>query len=291
MARQFKKIAKVIAWRETIPDVATSFHIKPLTRGQQLEITDLRIKFKVERSLTRTPNQADLYIYNLAESTRADLETKPLAVQIEAGYDGESRLLFDGDLRFGMSEQEGATWSTLLQLGDGDRTYVNARVNRSYRDGTTVRTVLKDAAQSMGFELPKRLANNPALDAQFRTGEASHGFARDALTRLLAPFGYHWSIQNGQLEVLRDEEVSSTLAILVDKDHGMIGTPKFGAPPRSGKPPHVTVKMQLNPEVFPGCLIKLASQAKTGFFRAEKVRHRGDTHGPEWLTEVEIRPM
>jgi hypothetical protein len=289
MTRYFKKIAQVIAWRETIPP-ATSFVTKPLTRGEQIEITDLRIKFKVERSLTKTPNQADVYIYNLAESTRADFEVKPLAVQISAGFDGEAQLLFDGDLRFGMSEQDGPTWSTLLQLGDGDRAYSNARINKSYKDGTTYRTVLTDVAHSMGVELPARLAADPALDVQFRTGESAFGYSRDVLSRIL-PFGYHWSFQSGNLEVLRDDQLSSTTAILVDKDHGLIGTPKFGTPPRSGKPPHVTVKCQINPEIVPGCLVNLVSRNKSGFFRAEKVRHLGDTHGNEWRTEIEIKPI
>jgi hypothetical protein len=289
MARYFQKIASVIAWRETIPP-ATSFVARPLTRGEQLEITDLRIRFKVERSLAKTPNQADLWISNLAESTRADLEVKPLAVQLNAGFDGEARLLFDGDLRFGMSEQDGPTWTTLMQLGDGDRAYANARVNRSYKDGTTYRTVLTDVAHSMGVELPKRLATDPALDAQFLTGASVAGYSRDVLSEVL-PFGYHWSFQNGNLEILRDDQVSSTTAILIDKDHGLIGSPKFGSPPRSGKPPHVTVKCQINPELVPGCLVELVSRAKSGFFRAEKVRHLGDTHGNEWRTEVEIKPM
>lgn len=292
MARSFKRIAKLIAWRETIPP-ATSFVTKPLTRGEQLEITDLRIKFSVARSLTRTPNQADVWVYNLAESTRADLEVKPLAVQVSAGFDGEARLLFDGDLRFGMSEQEGPTWTTLLQLGDGDRAYANARINRSYKEGTSYRTVLTDVAHSMGGELPARLARDPALDRQFGAGEVASGYSRDNLSRLLGPFGYHWSLQNGMLEILRDDQVTNSTAILIDKDHGLIGTPKFGTPARSGKPPHVTVKCQINPEIGPGCLVNLVSRSKSGFFRVETARHRGDTHGGSdaWLTEAEIKPM
>lgn len=289
--RLFKKIVKVSAWRETIPTNPTQFVTEQLVPGEQLDITDLRIHFKVRRSLHKTPNQSDIYISNLADASRADLETKPLSVQLEAGYDGVARLLFIGDLRFGMSEQKGPTWETLLQVGDGSREYSHARVNRSYRPGTTVRTILRDAAASMGLTLPKNLESDPALDRQFITGTISHGPVRDELSRLLAPFGYHWSVQNGILRVLRDEEVSSLTALPIDQDHGMIGTPQYGSPPRSGKPPHVKVKCLLYPELTPGDVVQLTSKSKKGLYRLERVDHEGDSHGSSWFTECELQPF
>jgi hypothetical protein len=291
MNRLFKRIAKVTAWRDTVPDAPTTYVSKPLVPGEQLEITDLRIKFRIERSLSRTPNQADIYLSNLAQTTRADLETKPLSVRLEAGYDEVPRLLFLGDLHFGMSEQKGPTWETLLQLGDGHRTYRYARCNRSYKPGTPVRTIIAEAARSMGFTLPANLAKDTSLDAQVLTGAALHGPAREELSRLLAPFGYHWSTQNGQLQVLRDDEVSGLEPLPIDQDHGMIGSPEFGSPPHSGKPPHVRVKMLLYPELTPGNLVQVTSRALSGLHRIEKVTHEGDTHGDEWITEAEIQPF
>lgn len=289
--RLFKKIAKVTVWRDTIPSAATSFVSKQLTPGQQLEITDLRIRFRVERTLTKAPNQADVYLYNMSADTRTDLGTKPLSVRLEAGYDDVARLLFVGDLHFGMSQQHPPDWETLLQVGDGDRVYNHARCNRSYKPGTTVRTILRDAAATMGLTLPKNLDADPALDAQVLKGHAAHGPTRDVLTKTLAAYGYHWSIQNGKLQILKDDEVSNINPRPIDQDHGMIGTPEFGSPPRSGKPPHMRVRMQLYPELTPGDLVKIDSIAKKGVFRIEKVRHTGDTHSEEWMTEIEIQPF
>jgi hypothetical protein len=291
--RLFKKIAKVSVWRDTMP-APTQFVTKQLVPGQQLDLTATRIKFKIRKSLTKTPNQGDVYLYNLAESTRSDLETLPLTVQLEAGYDDEPRLLFLGDLHFGMSEEKGATWETLLQCGDGLRKYAHARCNRSYKQGTTVRQVLTDAVATMGFKLPKELSSDTALDQPFRNGTVSYGPTRDELSRLLAAMGYHWSVQNGQLRVLKDDQVSSLQALPIDQRHGMIGTPRYGSPPKSGKPPHVRVKMELYPELTPGDLVQVKSKGfnhgKAGFFRIESVEHNGDTHNPVWTTEVELKP-
>lgn len=283
---------KVTTFRENVPKKPTNFVVtrKPNTT----EITDLRVQFKVTRTLTKHPNACDITITNLAESTRVDLETKPLLVELHAGYDGDLKLMYNGDLRFGMTKQEGVQWETLLQLGDGDCMHRWARVNKSYSAKTSVRTVLKDCAKSMGFQLPEHLAKDPKLDHTFETGKTSHGPSRDELTRLLSPFGYHYSIQNGVLRILRDDQTHSNSALILGKEQGMIGTPEFGSPPRSGKPPHMTVKFLLYPELTPGDRVELRSKVKNGLFRLESVKHTGDTHGSgdtSWTTEVEIKPI
>lgn len=287
--RLFKPSAQVSVWRDTIP-TPTKFLTKPLTPGEQIDITALRIKFKIERGLTKAPNQCDIEISNLAEQSRVNLETRPLSVLLQAGYDGELRELFLGDLRFGMSEQDGARWKTLMQCGDGARTYAHARVNRSYSPGTTYRQVINDAIAAMGLQVPSNIAADKSLDRQLSAGAASHGPAREELTKLLAPFGYNWSTQNGVLQVLSDEDFASQTVFPVDKEHGMIGSPSYGTPPKSGKPPHVNVKNLLYPELFPGCLIQLTSRDTRGKFRVEKVTHTGDTRARESLrTALEIK--
>ena len=275
-----------------MPADSTKFNVSRLPNAT--EITDLRIQFKVRRALTKNPDQADVTITNLAPTTRADLETKPLLVQLEAGYEDLPRLLFMGDLRFGMTRLASPNWETLLQVGDGDCHHRWSRVSRSYAPGTTIRTVLRETARSMGLELPQALATDPALDKQLVGGDAAYGPARDKLTEHLAALGYHWCIQNGRLQVLRDDQVASGVALPIDEEKGMIGSPEYGSPPRNGKPPHIHVRSLLYPELMPGCLVKLTSKVKTGLFRVENVEHTGDTHGTgddSWTTKVEIKPF
>lgn len=295
MSTFFNRIVRVTAFRENVPGDPTKFEVS--RSATSVSIQELRVQFKIHRSLTKHPNQCDITITNLAQASRADLETKPLLIQLDAGYEDDAlRLLFTGDLRFGMSKQDsgGVNWETLLQLGDGDCMHRWARVNKSYAKNTSVRTVLRDCAASMGFGLPKNLDKEPALDEAFETGRTSHGWSRDELTRLLAPYGYTYSIQNGVLRVLRQEDAAPGTATPIGEAYGMIGTPEFGSPPRSGKPPHMTVNMLLYPELTPGSLVQLTSRDKNGLFRLETVRHEGDTHGSgsqSWTTQVEIKPV
>lgn len=287
--RLFKRNARITCWRETVPEDVTNFQVSRLPN--QTEITDLRVQFHITKDLAKSPNIADVTITNLAASTRADLETKPLNVQIEAGYDDVYRFMFLGDLRFGMTKLDGPNWHTLLQLGDADCHYRWARMNKTYAENTSVKTILKDAAKSMGMELPKDVQEDPVLDKVVGGGVLAYGATRDKLTQFLAPYGYSWSLQNGQLRVLRDDRTHADTYKEINEENGMIGTPEFGSPPQSGKPPHMTVDMLLYPELNPGDKVLLTSKVKTGFFRIERVDHTGDTHGREWTTKLELKPL
>lgn len=287
--RLFKRSVKVTCWRESVPQDVTKFEVKRLPN--QTEISDLRVQFHIRKDHSKHPNSCDVTITNLSQTTRTDLETKPLNVQLEAGYDDVLRFMFVGDLRFAMTKMDGPNWHTLLQLGDGDCHYRWSRMNKSYGSGVTVRQVLKDASKSMGLSLPKTLEGDPALDRALNSGALAFGPCRDVLTRYLAPYGYSWSIQNGNLRVLRDDRTHADTYREISEEYGMIGSPEFGSPPKSGKPPHMTVNMLLYPELIPGDKVKLTSKVKNGFFRIERVEHRGDTHGNDWTTEVEIKPL
>jgi len=259
-------------------------------------ITDLRIQFKIEKSLTKTPNSCDITITNLAKGTRTDFNAKPLAVAIEGGYDDVYRQVFVGDVLFSMSEIKKSNWETLLQVGEGSRAYNSARVSRSYNKGTKIIDIVRDCANQMGFGLAKGIESDPNLQKALAIGDLAVGPVRDELDRRLAPYGYHWSLQGDRLQILSDTSSSTSRALVISESTGMIGTPEFGAPPRSGKPPHVKVKCLLYPEVTPGGLVKVISKALIGgqgLYRVEKVTHIGDTHSSSdssWVTEIEIKP-
>jgi len=290
MLKLFKRNVRVTCWRESVPEDMTRFEVSRLSSKNQVEITDLRVQFRVRKDLARSPNTCDVTITNLNDTTRSELETKPLNVQLEAGYDDVYRFMFLGDLRFAMTKLDGPNWHTLLQLGDADCHYRWARMNRAYGENTTVKTVLKDAAYSMGLALPNNVLEDPDLDEVVGSVTA-FGRTRDQLTKYLAPYGYSWSLQNGQLRILRDDRTHADTYKEINEENGMIGTPEFGSPPRTGAPPHVTVTCLLYPELMPGDKVKLTSKFKSGFFRVEAVEHSGDTHGPTWETQVELMPL
>jgi hypothetical protein len=249
----------------------------------------MRVAFSLEKTIKAEPNKGEITVSNLAEATRAELQRKPLAVRLEAGYDGELERLFVGDARYVQSKRDGASWLTMIQLGDGERSYQFGRVNRSFRRGITVGAAIREVASAMGLPVTVN-ANLTELDQkQFVSGLTLFGPGRRELTRLLQPHGREWSIQDGRLQILTAEEARFDQAVLVSQDTGMIGSPEFGVPEKKGGKPALSVKMLLYPGLTPGGRIQVVSNNINGLFRIEKVRHSGDTHGEEWYSEIEAR--
>lgn len=286
--RNFKRTAKLTAYRTTTPLFGEDYVVERDKGVNGIEITDLRIEFDIQRDLSKHPNRCNIKITNLAKHTRAAFERKPLKLELSAGYDGVARLMYVGDLQFGMSRMERPNWVTSLQVRDGLRAYSNARVSRSYTAGTQLKRVLSDVVKSLGQTLPRNIETSPELEAQFGTGVVVFGAARDELTRLLAPYGYSWSFQNGKIQILKDEEVFGN-EFEISEAAGMIGSPEFGTPTKAGKPPRATITTLLYPELRPGAKAKVRASNLNGTFRIEEVRHRGDTHGDAWHTEVEVK--
>lgn len=258
--------------------------------GSTVEITGLRIQFDIEKALTKHPNKCQITISNLSRETRAIFEKQPVTISLEAGHDQVFHSLFFGDQIFARSEVKGTDWETLAQVSDGSRAFNFTRVSKSYVRGTPVLTALRDVAAAMGQDLPRNLVVDDVLRSQFLTGAVVIGAARDELTRLLAPYGYRWSMQDGRIQCLREDEVADGQAILIQQSTGMIGSPAYGTPHRNGKPPALHIKMLLYPGLKCGQRIKVVSQTVNGLFRIEKVTHKGDTHGPEWESLIEAQP-
>lgn len=262
------------------------------TGENALEITDLRIKFSIERSVKADPNGCTLEIYNLSETTRAFCKQKPLTVWIDAGYDNQLKQLFTGDSHFAYSRLEKPEWITKIQLRDGGAAYDSARHNATYGAGVPVGKILSDLARQMDLTVDSAQAKalSSYLKRQIPGARCFQGLVRDQLTQLLSPFGIQWSIQNSTLQLLRDVDTTG-FTFLISQSTGMIGSPEWSTPKNDSKPNQIKVKCLLSPEIIAGSPIQIQSAAVPGgIFRVQKVVHRGDTHGQEWVTEIEAIP-
>lgn len=259
--------------------------------GNALEITDHRIQADIQKGSGKEPNSCTLTITNLSESTRASLETGQMSVIVQAGHNGVYRHIFSGDRRFAFSTLKKTDWETKIQVGDGARAYAHARMNRSYKPPIQVRKVLQDAARSMNLELPPEVEQSLELRQALVSGISTLGPTRDILTRLLAPYGYNWSVQNGQLQILRDEQFSADEALVVSPDTGLIGSPAREPPDKDGKKKDVTFEHILYPEIMPGIRIRLDSLAIKGLFKVRELTHTFDTKGEAWKSAVKVIPL
>lgn len=286
--RLFKRQARVTIRSTTVPLFEDLYDVK-IEGASALIIEDLRIEFSIEHNLKKHPNQCLVKITGLSQATRSALKKAPLKMVLEAGYEGGMAVIFQGDITYALSTLDGPDWVTEIQGGDGDRVFSNARVNKTYAPGTTIESVMKDAMASVGQELPDVIKNSSYFKETLQAGLAVAGKHKDFIPKILAKGGYTWSIQDGQPIILQTDQATGQ-TYHISEETGLIGSPEFGHPNRKGKAPDVTVRTLLYPEIRPGHPVYIKSRELDGLFKVKKVRHKGDTHGNDWVTEVEIQP-
>lgn len=259
--------------------------------GGELD-NQLRISFDIQRTSGSEPNTASVTLYNLSDATRGLLKQNPLTCVIAAGHAGIARHMFTGNIKFADSKMNGVTRETKLILADGGRALKHAQISKTYKAGTPVRTILNEMAAELGMVLPVNLAKNTALDQRIPRAAAMDGFVRDELTRTLQPYGLNFSVQNGCLQIVGDNETrTDSERVIGVLESGMVESPEYGTPDKKSGARTLTFKNLLYPELMPAARIRMNSDEIKGPHKLVKVKHQGDTRGKSWHTMCEARPL
>ena len=252
--------------------------------------TILKVTFKIVRTLKKEPNKAEVSIFNLKKDNRIALQEKKQPTVIEAGYIDNVSQIFSGNLEFGNNRKDGRTWITTLQAGDGSQKYKSARINKSIKGPAKIGDVLKTAAKALGINvgnLDSAAAGGSKRGSlkEFTSGIVLSGKAELSVDKIAKSMGLGWSIQDGQLQFLGADDTIGDLAPLLAPGVGLIGSPE------PGDKGIVKVRTLLQPELLPGKRVKIESAEIDGVFRIEKSTFLGDTHGTDWYTDLECKPL
>lgn len=252
---------------------------------------DLHVSFKVKKTSGKEPNECELKVFNLAESTRAGMK-KGTKLILEAGYETTLAQIFAGDARQVDHERDGPNWVTTFKCGDGERAYRWARVNDSFKAGTSRFAVVQRVADQMGLDAREALATvQQYASDQFAAGFTAWGKASTVLDRLLSGTGLVWSIQDGKLQILPRGGVAKDAAVLLKFDTGLLGTPTLNTPNNAGEPSTLKALSLLQPNLKPGGKVRIESTSLKGNFRITTVTHSGDVAGGDWQSEIEGTPL
>lgn len=256
-------------------------------KGEVVEITDLRVQFKITKTTDKHPNTAEVTITNLAKDTRSKLNVKGTKFIIQAGYGDTLGQLFVGDARSIDHKREGADWNTIIKSGDGERAFRFARVSESFKGGTKAADIVKTITTKLGLGMGNLNDKLSGMDSQYVNGYAAHGTCSAELDKILRSLGYEWSIQDGAPQFLKVNEGRTISIPDITPETGLIGSPEMGTPEKKGKPPLCKFKSLLNDKIKAGGVVRLKSERYDGKFRIKKLVHTGDTHGGDWYTECE----
>jgi hypothetical protein len=259
--------------------------------SQVIEVTDLRVQFKATKTLSKEPNTAEITVTNLSATTRAALPTKGARLILQAGYGENLEQICLGDARFTESRREGPDWLTKFQIGDGERGFLHGRVSESFAAGVPVGEVIKTVGKTLKLDTGNLESIAAGLPGQYVSGYVASGPASKELDRALKAHGYEWSIQDGQIQVLKPGEATTEEVIELSPDSGLIGSPEMGSPDKKSGKSVLKAKSLLQGGIRPGRRVKIVSAQYNGFFKPVKVEHSGDTAGGDWYTTIEAEAL
>lgn len=276
--------------------------------GTGLDLSTLRFKFQVSRGDNQTPNEANVRIYNVRDETAHSIEGKEFTrLVLQAGYEGNWGIIFDGQIRQVRRGRESQTDTFLdITAADGDSAYnfaisaisLGAGIN-SPKDA--ISSVLENMTLygiTKGY-LPE-LSDDPLV-----RGKVIFEMSRDALRKLARNTETAWSIQDGKLVMIPLSSYIPGEPYELNSDTGLIGMPEQTV---NG----INLKVLLNPSLKIGQAVKLnnasiqklkyglgvgsakqnlmtESIAKIngdGLYYVMIAEHSGDTRGNDWYTEL-----
>lgn len=267
-----------------------------------LDLSELRCKFVVKRSDTMTPNVADIRVYNLEEKTAIRIQQEFKRVILQAGYEGNYGVIFQGNIKQVIIGRESAT-DTFIDIvaGDGDRAYNFAIVNATVAAGGTQADQVQAAIGAMG---PKGVTAGHLGDfppEKLPRGKVMYGNARNYLLNSAQTTDKTWSIQDEKVTFVSKKSYLPGERVVLTSKTGMIGTPQQT---NEG----VNAKCLLNPMLKIGGRVEIDNKSierlkinltvpnspanipapltADGVYYLLVVEHQGDTRGVEWYSSL-----
>ena len=266
--------------------------------SQQSGSRQFRIVFDVQVNPGDSLSLADIGLYNLSK----DIEIQQGAsIVLRAGKTDRVDTIFTGYVTNRFREREGTEIVTRLLCKSGAPVTDRGSAEGSYGKGVTVVDVIKDLCQSWPRQLDideSQFADAPV----FTSGYVTNGDIPRALDDLAYMFGFDWVNERGRVVVTRHGYKRKTAVTEVNQFTGMVGIPEVTRGPDGLG---VFVVHALDPYFRINGRINVQSEFQTyntgnmfiqemsgdaranGEYNIFQLRHRGDSHGDQWVTEID----
>lgn len=260
---------------------------KRIFRGDEFDI-----EFDVPFDDSPDDNVSKITIYNLADTTLRSFGKDPYII-INAGYTGDVGAVLLG-IGTGLATDRGdVDKKTVIEALDGSKGYYSQSIKKTYAKGTTAKQIFEDVSKITGIKIG-RLAL--PVNRVYRTGKTIKGSVSAIFAALAADCRTKAFTQNGRIYI-GPRGKGLTAAILLDADHGLIGSPtpvEKEVDTGNEKNPKkklqgYKVKCLLNHRIFTDALLDIRSQTANGRFWVDSGRHY--CNESDFMTEVEVYPV
>ena len=270
--------------------------------GDAIEIEGLQISFDVSKSSdnSKNTNSASIEIYNLSDDHLKLLQTEYPAAIFQVGYGEATKLLFGGQVTNLTTRKSGTDRVTQLLMGSGYTELNHSTISKIVPAGKTVKEVAEEIAKTFP-NVSRGVYNGTNLNNVVTKGYPLSGTLKESLDKLSDTYNLEWRLdadgKDGSTILYvndrdRAQDENFAQAYIISPESGLIEIPYYtsGDIKRSKddkvKKHGVQFTMFLNPDVYPGEIIKLEDTEITGWFKVDAVRYSGSWRNGNWIQDV-----
>lgn len=269
------------------------------SEGDVRVIRDLRVKFEITKSVLSFPNLCKLEIFNPNQDTISSLQSRSTNISINAGYEGDIRLLFRGNIRNIFQSKTNTDRIITVYAGDGQRDWQNATFNKTFTENVTISAAIEEVLKSFQDVTIGVIDGIPNIADKLR-GQTLSGSSKDILDNFADEYGFNWSVQDGEVVIVPVESpLQGDEVVLVSSATGMIGSPiitEIGAdvvsllnhrmlPNRAFRIESVGSDIQIGNLFFRN----IPRTSAEGTYKIQEVTFKGDSREGDWTSSVKGR--
>lgn len=241
--------------------------------------SDLDCEFTIPFDDNLESNEGEIVVYNLSDNTINNLKSGK-DISIEAGYEGDTGVIFDGKLNKSNSVREGADRATTLKVFDGFTTSTKeliekGKVEESY-DGVPAKDILYALLKAEGSPIAKFKVNS---DYEYENSVTIGDDLQAEIKKYSDVCGVSTFKSKGKIYCCKLEDVANGITFNVSESTGMIGSPSpfeeivtIGDKEETIK--GFEIEMLLQHRAAVGAVVNLSSEQYKGKYYIKSGTHR-----------------
>lgn len=256
---------------------------------QSLGDNALEIDFDISFNDKEEPDVSEVTIYNLSEDSINEIKKQGYCI-VNAGYRemGNKACVVSGDIEDVTTDWEGLDKVTKIKVSDGGKEWRQAKLNKTYAEGTKASLIMHDLCGVLGYEV---VEIKPKEDITYKLGKTIKGYCSDSLKKLVKDTKSKMYINKKRITI-RDEKKGTDIGFLLNSETGLVGNPTLNKDDsgdktdlrnsekkkKKNKEEKKTWKVicLLNAKIETDSIIKIESKTCNGQFRVVSGKHTKD---------------
>lgn len=256
---------------------------------QSLGENALEIDFDISFNDKEEPDVSEVTIYNLSEDSINEIKKQGYCI-VNAGYRemGNKGCVVSGDIEDVSTDWEGLDKVTKIKVSDGGKEWRQAKLNKTYAEGTKASLIMQDLCGVLGYEV---VEINPKEDITYKLGKTIKGYCSDSLKKLVKDTKSKMYINKKRITI-RDEKKGTDIGFLLNAETGLVGNPTLNKDDSGDKTDLRSSEKEkkkntkekktwkvtclLNAKIETDSIVKIESKTCNGQFRVVSGKHTKD---------------